>query len=251
VNYLIALDDGHGMETPGKRTPVFPDGTVMKENEFNKAVVNYLKAELERCGFRTLLVAPEDTDTPLSTRCNRANTAGAHLYVSVHANANTGQWGDWGGIETYTWNKGDSLRIGKLIHQELLKGTQLTDRGVKDGTWLYVLKNTKMPAVLVECGFMDSRKDADYLRKESYRKECAVEIAKGICKGFGVPYKPEAAPVTKPAEPAYDHGKHIAEAVKKLGIITDAVYWEDVIEGRIVPKPVYVQYLFENIIKRG
>ena len=198
--YTIALDDGHGLETPGKRTPKFPDGTVMKENEFNRRVVYYLKQELERCGFNVVLVAPEDTDVPLSVRCRRANEAKADLYVSVHANANTGQWGNWGGIETFTWSKGDSLRIGKLIHEELMKGTPMVDRGVKDGSWLYVLKNTSMPAVLVELGFMDSRHDAPYLLKESYRKECAQEIARGICRGFNVPYVPEKPQKDTPAE---------------------------------------------------
>ena len=247
--YIIALDDGHGMETPGKRTPAFPDGKVMKENEFNRAVVGYLKVELERCGFKVVLVAPEDTDVPLSTRCKRANEAGAHLYVSVHANAAKGVWGDHGGIETFAWTSGDSLRIGKLIHEELMKGTKMADRGVKDGTWLYVLKNTKMPAVLVECGFMDSRHDAPYLLKEEYRKECAQEIAKGICRGFGVPYVPESTPVPKPAQPAYDHTKALSEAIAAKGIINSPKYWEDVMDGKVVPKPEYVQALFENILK--
>ena len=68
MSYLIALDDGHGSQTPGKRTPVIPElGRSIKENEFNKAVVYYLGAELRRCGFRTLLVASGDSDVPLQT----------------------------------------------------------------------------------------------------------------------------------------------------------------------------------------
>lgn len=76
MSYLVALDDGHGSTTPGKRTPVIPElGRSIKENEFNKAVVNYLNQELKRCGFRTLLVADGDSDVPLSTRTKRANAA--------------------------------------------------------------------------------------------------------------------------------------------------------------------------------
>lgn len=99
INKIIALDDGHGMETAGKRTPMFEDGTFMKENEFNSAVVNYLDAELKRCGFHTLLVAEGNTDIPLSTRTAIANNIitnkynrQADLYISVHANACTGNW---------------------------------------------------------------------------------------------------------------------------------------------------------------
>lgn len=191
---LIALCDGHGMDTPGKRTPVFPEGGVMKENEFNSAVVKYLDEELRRCGFRTLLVAPTDYDTPLSERVKKANQAGADFYLSVHANANTGKWGDWGGIETYACPKGESLRIGKIIHKYLLKGTELRDRGVKDGSHLYVIKNTKMPAVLVECGFMDNLEEARLLKSDAYRRECAVELAMALCEAYGIKYVPKPTP---------------------------------------------------------
>ncbi len=61
---LIAVDAGHGMDTAGKRTPTFPDGTIMKENEFNRATAKFLVEALERNGFKTLLTAPEITDTP-------------------------------------------------------------------------------------------------------------------------------------------------------------------------------------------
>ena len=73
----IAIDDGHGMETAGKRTPAFSDGSVMRENEFNRAVVSYLHDELIRNGFSVVLTAPEDTDISLATRVQRANDAHA------------------------------------------------------------------------------------------------------------------------------------------------------------------------------
>ena len=81
--YAIALDDGHGMNTAGKRTPpltsdlyidntlVRKKGEVIKENEFNRAVVNYLKEALIRCGFEVLLVAPTDEDTSLQARVKK------------------------------------------------------------------------------------------------------------------------------------------------------------------------------------
>ena len=46
--YCIAIDDGHGMETAGKRTPPFPDGSVMRENEYNAAVAQFLEEMLRR-----------------------------------------------------------------------------------------------------------------------------------------------------------------------------------------------------------
>lgn len=192
---LIALDDGHGMETPGKRTPPLPDGTVMRENEFNRAVVAKLDAHLKRCGFRTLLVAPGDNDVPLKTRTDAANAAKADLYVSVHANAiGSGEWNGTQGIETFHFPGSiNGKKAAEIIHRHLIGGTRLPDRGVKTANF-HVLRETKMPAVLVECAFMTNLDDARLLLSDAYRSECAEELARGICEYFGVPYVKEQPP---------------------------------------------------------
>jgi N-acetylmuramoyl-L-alanine amidase len=193
-NYLIALDDGHGPNTEGKRTPVFPEGGFMNENEFNSRVVEILDEELQRCGFKTILTSPGDDDTPLNKRVSIANKNNANLFLSVHANALKGEWGDWGGIETYAYLKDErSKKWANVIHNWLLKGTELDDRGVKDGSWLYVVRKTKkdLPAILVECGFMDNLKEARLLQSEEYRQECAIELAKALCEIFEVEYVPQ------------------------------------------------------------
>ncbi|MEK5205225.1 N-acetylmuramoyl-L-alanine amidase [Bacillus sp. FSL R10-2789] len=224
MSKLIALCDGHGMETSGKRTPILPNGlqsetgNFMHENEFNRAVVKYLKTELERNGFRVLLVAPTDYDTPLADRTNLANSKGADLYLSIHANANTSQWGTWGGAETFVHPSGESKRIGSVIHKHLMGGTKLRDRGVKDGSHLWVIRKTSMPAVLVEAAFMDNLEEAKLLMSDAFRRECAIEIAKGVCESYGVAYqsggsqpKPEApkpvAPTPQP-EPQRPSGQY-------------------------------------------
>jgi N-acetylmuramoyl-L-alanine amidase len=201
---LIAIDDGHGVDTAGKRTPILPNGEVseigrnyMNENLFNREVVSFLDVELKRCGFNTLLVANGDADIPLETRTKIANDAKADLYVSVHANANNGQWGTWGGIETLVTTKRMN-ELGKTIHKYMLQGTTLRDRGVKDGSGLWVIRKTNMPAVLVECGFMDSIQDHVYLLTDAYRKECAIELAKGVCEYFGVSYVVEEVVSVEP-----------------------------------------------------
>lgn len=203
---LIAIDDGHGIDTAGKRTPIFPDGTrseigknYMNENLFNRAVAKYLDEELKRCGFRTLMVAPTDADDSLQTRVNRADNAKADMYISIHANANSGQWGTWGGTETLTYKlTGESNRVGRIIHKHLMKGTPLRDRGVKDGSGLFVIKNTSMTAVLVECAFMDNLQEAKLLLSDAFRRECAREIAMGICEAYGVAYVAQPAPAPNP-----------------------------------------------------
>jgi N-acetylmuramoyl-L-alanine amidase/flagellum-specific peptidoglycan hydrolase FlgJ len=228
---LIAIDDGHGMETSGKRTPtgitsIDTGKNFMHENEFNRAVAKYLKAHLEKSGFRTLMVAPTDADTPLATRVSTSNNAKADFYISIHANANTGKWGTWGGAETYTYKlSGESYRIGKIIHKHLMKGTPLRDRGVKDGSHLYVVKNTNAPAVLIEAGFMDNLQEAKLLNSDAFRKECAREIAMGICEAFGVKFvdstttatQPKPATPTQPTTSLYRVRKAWSDAKTQIG----------------------------------
>lgn len=199
---LIALDDGHGMHTPGKRSPKLSDGTVMLENEFNRRVVALLDKELKRCGFATLLVAPTDEDVPLEERVKRANKAKADFYLSVHGNAFNAVLDDKaGGIETYAhFSYPETVKKAKIIHKWAMKGSKMKDRKVKNGDWLYVCKYTEMEAALIELGFMDNIEDLKKLMSESYRKECAVELAHSLCEIYNVKYVPEAKPTPAPTK---------------------------------------------------
>ena len=162
---LIAIDDGHGKETAGKRSPAFSDGRILKENDFNERTAEFLQEALQRNGFDTLMVAPEDTDTPLKTRVQRANDARADVYISIHANAHGTEWNGANGIETWVYEKvmGDSetYRLAKCVHYGLIVATGRKSRGIKRSGDLYVLNATRMHAVLVECGFMTNREEAD------------------------------------------------------------------------------------------
>jgi N-acetylmuramoyl-L-alanine amidase len=241
MSKLIALDDGHGMQTPGKRTPMLPgSSTFMHENEFNRAVVSYLDIELKRCGFRTLHVAHGDSDVALPTRVKSANNAKADLYLSIHANANTGVWGTWGGIETYVYPKGESIRIGKACHARLIGGTKLRDRGVKDGSHLYVIKYTSMPAVLIEAAFMDNLEEARLLMSDAYRKECGKEIAQGVCDAYGVKYVASgiSASAPKPTEVIKEDDDMLDKAIV-INAFPDFPFAE-VLSARL-KAPIYVR----------
>ncbi len=201
---LIAVDDGHGMETAGKRTPNNPDGSFMRENEFNRAVVDKLISHLKRNGFDVLHVSPGDTDIPLKTRTDLANNTidngfgrRADIYVSVHANAMGSAWNAKAkGIETF-YHEGskEGKKFAKVIQDNLMKGTLMVNRGLKTAN-LHVTRESKMPAVLVECGFMDNPVEAVLLKSEEYRAECAEELAKGICEYFSRKYIPEGSAIS-------------------------------------------------------
>ena len=191
---LIAVDAGHGMDTAGKRTPTFPDGTIMKENEFNRATAKFLVEALERNGFKTLLTAPEITDTPLQRIVKRANKAKADAFICIHANAYDNKWNDANGIESWIYNKSGNktMKLAEDIQKELIAITKRKDRGIKKSSDLYVLRYTNMIAVLVECGFLTNLEEATLLRSENYRKKCAEAICKGICKYYNVSYQSES-----------------------------------------------------------
>lgn len=186
---LIAIDAGHGPQTPGKRTPLFPDGSFMHENAFNHAVADMLEPQLLRCGFETIRVFDQAVDTPLKDRTDLANKEQADFYISIHANADGSEWGSANGIETFHYIQAaeESIHAAAIIHAHLIEGTQLRDRGVKAADF-HVLRETHMPAVLVECGFMSNREEAALLLTEAYRLECATEIAQGICEYYDVTY---------------------------------------------------------------
>lgn len=181
---LIAIDNGHGYNTAGKRAP---DGS-MREWEFNHAAALYLKAELEKCGFEVVLVSDTREDTPLATRVKRAEAAKADFFISIHANAYLNKWGSHGGIETYAYKAGcTGDKLAKEVQAALIAATKLRNRGVKYDS-LYVVRESTMPAILVECGFMDNRDELALLKSDAYRRKCAQAIAKGVCKHTGVAY---------------------------------------------------------------
>ena len=131
---IIAIDNGHGVNTAGKRTPPLPDtGRIIREWEFNYATAKKLGELLKYNGFNVLYVSDTDQDTPLRTRTNLSNQAKADLFISIHYNALNGVWGTHGGIETFYYpysKKGEE--VAKLVQEELIKHTGLRNRGVKN-----------------------------------------------------------------------------------------------------------------------
>lgn len=194
-DYEIAVDDGHGAGTAGKRTPFIESiGRFIPENEFNKAVAAYLIAELKRCGFKVVETAPGDYDHSLSSRVKKANDEKSDLFVSIHYNAIDGKFDGAGkdpeGFSAHIdFSGGRSEVFAKIALKHLAKGTVQKNRGVVKQQ-LYVTANTKMPAALFELGFMDNSREALLMIDKSFQKECAQELAMAICEYFGVKYVP-------------------------------------------------------------
>jgi N-acetylmuramoyl-L-alanine amidase len=192
--FKISLSAGHGKNTLGKQTP---DGS-MKEWEFNSAVVKYLMADLQNYENVAVLRLDDPTgkrDIPLQERSNRANAWGANVHIDVHANAYGSTWNDANGIETFVYKKSlkEAYSLAQKVQANLIKATGLKDRGVKEGD-LHMLRETKMTAILVECGFMTNKKEAKLLKSDNYRRIVAGAILAGLVDQYGLKKKTTSKP---------------------------------------------------------
>jgi N-acetylmuramoyl-L-alanine amidase len=173
----IIIDAGHGPNTPGKRSP---DGK-LREFQFNSAVAQEVKKRLVLDGHTVIFSHQDERDVPLSERTQLANRMGADLFVSIHANAFGHTFNSANGVETFTYSRssGDSNRLAAYVQNALVLSTGRTNRGIKHADFA-VLRDTSMPAILVECGFMTNREEAQLLKSSSYRMSCARSLAFGI-----------------------------------------------------------------------
>jgi N-acetylmuramoyl-L-alanine amidase len=215
----VALDDGHGLYTKGKETPYIEElGRKVKENEFNEAVVDKLADLLRAQGFQVLLVAPTDADDPLTNRTDEANAAKVDIYVSIHYNALAHEfdYSTASGISVHIYtgqlNK-DSGRLAKYVGKHLQLGTPQKWRGIKEDNF-HVLRETNMPAILTENGFMDDEFEASLMLKPEYQQEVANEHFYGIMEYFGLP-------VVKGIDTNKEEGVTMADLQEELAALRD------------------------------
>ena len=186
---LILLDNGHGQETPGKRSPVWPDGSQLFEYEFNRDIVKRISKKLDELNIENYIVVPELADISLKTRCARINEIFIDrpdaILISIHANAGGGT-----GWEAYT-SKGDtkSDKYASILYNEAneyFKGwkirTDYSDNDPDKEENFYILKNTNCPAILTENFFMDNQKDCEYLLTNAGRDTIANMHVAAILK---------------------------------------------------------------------
>lgn len=187
----ILLDNGHGQETPGKRSPVWKDGRELFEWEFNRDMVRRIVLKCSHAGIRAVKLVPETFDVSLKERCKRANLwfdrcGGNCVVVSIHANAGGGT-----GFEVYTspgQTQADTIatKLIERLQQDFPKikmRKDMSDGDPDKESGFYILKHTKAPAILVENLFMDTESDCRLLMSEDFRDKLAdsyVEFLKTL-----------------------------------------------------------------------
>ena len=167
----VVIDAGHGgHDRGGIPSQKIPEKTMTLD------VAQRLKNLLSANGYRVVMTRDSDVFVPLATRVAIANSYRDAIFVCIHFNSAKRVGAD--GIETYFYGR-ESLPLASAVHYFVAGGAPTTNRGVRRRGY-YVLRKTKIPAVLVECGFLTNPSEGEYVQTASYRQKLAEEIAAGI-----------------------------------------------------------------------
>lgn len=171
----VVLDAGHGGSDCGANY-----GGIYEKN-INLAVTQKVYSLLQDTGINLLMTRTSDATVNLYDRPALANNAGADLFMSIHSNASATSTTVQG---IYTCYYGDSSTGGKQLAQSVqsavIAAAGATDRGLQARPNLVVLKDSKMPAALIEMGFMSTPEELARLTDDGYQQELALGIAGGI-----------------------------------------------------------------------
>lgn len=174
---LIVLDAGHGAKDSGA-----VGVTGKYEKKFNLSIVlktaELLKKEPD---LQVVLTRSDDTFLELKERAAIANNLKADLFISVHANSGSAKAT---GTETY-YQRDASKAFANVMHKHLVKATGLSDRGVRYGNF-HVIRETKMPAILLEAGYLSNKGDEALLFTEELQDRFAQAIVDGIKEYLGI-----------------------------------------------------------------
>ena len=175
--YTILIDPGHGGYDKGS---IAQDKTTFEKDITLQIGTLVAKNLTKQNDIQAIISRNEDKAISLSDRAKLANEQNVDLFVSIHLNSQFGG-NDATGIETYyTKGKEDgSDKLAKQIQETVTSYIEIRDRGAKAAKF-QVLQETKMPAVLIECGFLSNKEEAKKLQDRGYQEKLAEGIAQGI-----------------------------------------------------------------------
>lgn len=177
----IVIDPGHGGYDPGAFNHY------IEEKDACLRCAKLLRKHLEKMGYHVILTRSQDVFIPLQRRADMANQAHSQLFVSLHFNSAPNKAAK--GIEIYYAAKAESWRLkrakeaAKLVLDSILTHTKAESRGVKGGDFL-VIRETKMPSILIEAGFITNDEERKKIADERYLNTLAVSIAEGVDSYF-------------------------------------------------------------------
>lgn len=177
----VLIDNGHGSNTKGKRSP---DGRLL-EYKWAREVAVMLEDALKKRGIDAERITPEETDVPINTRVKRVNKicflrgASNCILISLHLNAMgvDGKWHDasgWSGWVAPS-SSAKSKKLAKYLHIEAVKRGLQGNRCIPTGRYWVgnfgIVRDTKCPAVLTENLFQDNKEEVEFLLTDEGKKE--------------------------------------------------------------------------------
>lgn len=185
-SWIVAVDAGHGGNDPGK---VGEDGVM--EKDINLAIAMDLKEALEESGIKVIMTRENDTGLYSAGASNKKaedmknriaviEESGADILISIHQNSFTQP--QYHGAQVFFYTGSDSgEKLADAVQENLIKGADPDNtRQAKANSDYYLLKNSSIPAVICECGFLSNPEECARLASEEYQKTIAGCIAQGI-----------------------------------------------------------------------
>lgn len=175
--FKVVIDPGHGGPDPGA---VGIGG--LRETDVVLDVCLQIARLLQARGVQVLMTRTSEVDVDLPPRVALANSSGADLFVSVHANALSMARPDVNGIETFFFEGAGppSRRLAMALQEQMVAISPGTpDRGVRTGRY-FVIRRTVMPSALVEMGFLTGEIDSRRLSDANFRRRMALALSAGI-----------------------------------------------------------------------
>lgn len=176
--HLVVLSAGHGGSDPGA---IVND---VYESHLNLDITNKIKQLLENAGVEVHMIRTDDSFVSLDDRTYTANKMKADLFLSIHCN--TLEDTSFDGLMTLVhsgsinYDRINGKTAGTIIHEKVIASTGATDRGVRNRDKIIVLKDTAMPAVEIECGFLTNETEFGKLLDDSYQWSIAEGTAAGV-----------------------------------------------------------------------
>jgi N-acetylmuramoyl-L-alanine amidase len=186
----LYLDPGHGGQDPGAQ------GHGLDEKDLTLAIALKIRSILQNDyeNIDVKMSRSSDTTKSLSQRSSEANAWDADFFLSIHINAGPSSAQ---GYEDYVYsglsNSSKTAQYQDIIHAEVMKVNQLQDRGQKKANF-HVLRETNMPALLTENGFISNDHDAELMKQPSWIQKVAQGHVNGMAKAFSLKTKPIEPP---------------------------------------------------------
>lgn len=187
---LIAIDAGHGLKTAGKRCDVRIDPKTTREWTLNDRIADRLQELLKNYDCATMRVddTTGDKDITLANRVTAANNAKADVYISIHHNAGANCTNSGGVVVFYYSSKAERATQAQNLYNAIVAKNSLvgnrSSKVIKKA--YYVLKNTNMPAFLIENGFMDSKIDTPIILTAEHAEKTAQGLLAFLVKEYSL-----------------------------------------------------------------